>query len=58
MRRERDPSAVTVLDPDLLLRAYSIGVFPMADSRDAREVPCMTHEFGRILGRTRGLPAT
>ena len=26
------------LDPDLLLRAYSIGVFPMADSRDAREV--------------------
>ena len=27
-----------VLDPDLLLRAYSIGVFPMADSRDAKEV--------------------
>jgi leucyl/phenylalanyl-tRNA--protein transferase len=26
------------LDPDLLLRAYSIGVFPMADSRDAREL--------------------
>ena len=26
------------LDPDLLLRAYSIGVFPMSDSRDAREV--------------------
>lgn len=26
------------LDPDLLLRAYSIGVFPMADSRDAPEV--------------------
>ena len=23
------------LDPDLLLRAYSIGVFPMSDSRDA-----------------------
>ncbi|WP_106639996.1 leucyl/phenylalanyl-tRNA--protein transferase [Allosphingosinicella vermicomposti] len=26
------------LTPDLLLRAYSIGVFPMADSRDADEV--------------------
>jgi leucyl/phenylalanyl-tRNA--protein transferase len=31
-------SAVTSLDPDLLLRAYSIGVFPMADSRRARDV--------------------
>ena len=38
MRRERDPPAMTVLDPDLLLRAYSIGVFPMADSRSASEV--------------------
>src|SRR3546814_528651 len=27
-----------VLDPDLLRRAYSIGVFPMADSRDADEI--------------------
>ena len=27
-----------ILDPDLLLRAYSIGVFPMADSRDAPEL--------------------
>jgi leucyl/phenylalanyl-tRNA--protein transferase len=26
------------IDPDLLLRAYSIGVFPMSDSRDAEEV--------------------
>ncbi|MBC7986210.1 MAG: leucyl/phenylalanyl-tRNA--protein transferase [Sphingomonadaceae bacterium] len=26
------------LDPDLLLRAYSIGVFPMADSREADHV--------------------
>lgn len=26
------------IDPDLLLRAYAIGVFPMADSRDAREI--------------------
>ena len=29
---------MAVLDPDLLLRAYSIGVFPMSDSRDAHEV--------------------
>ena len=29
---------MTVLDPDLLLRAYAIGVFPMADSRDASDV--------------------
>ena len=27
-----------VLDPDLLLRAYAIGVFPMSDSRDAKQV--------------------
>jgi leucyl/phenylalanyl-tRNA--protein transferase len=27
-----------LLDPDLLLRAYSIGVFPMSDSRDAKDV--------------------
>lgn len=26
------------LDPDLLLRAYSIGVFPMSDGRDARNL--------------------
>jgi leucyl/phenylalanyl-tRNA--protein transferase len=29
---------VSPLDPDLLLRAYSIGIFPMADSRRAREI--------------------
>ena len=29
---------MAIIDPDLLLRAYSIGVFPMADSRDAAEV--------------------
>ena len=29
---------MAVLDPNLLLRAYAIGVFPMADSRDAKEV--------------------
>jgi leucyl/phenylalanyl-tRNA--protein transferase len=27
-----------ILDPDLLLRAYSIGVFPMSDSRDASDL--------------------
>jgi len=27
---------VKTLDPDLLLRAYSIGVFPMSDGRDAQ----------------------
>jgi leucyl/phenylalanyl-tRNA--protein transferase len=27
-----------VIDPELLLRAYSIGVFPMSDGRDATEV--------------------
>ena len=26
------------IDPDLLLRAYAIGVFPMSDSRDAEDV--------------------
>jgi leucyl/phenylalanyl-tRNA---protein transferase len=29
---------VTALDPDLLLRAYSVGVFPMANSREAGDV--------------------
>jgi leucyl/phenylalanyl-tRNA--protein transferase len=29
---------MAVIDPDLLLRAYAIGVFPMADARDADEV--------------------
>ncbi len=29
---------MTAIDPDLLLRAYAIGVFPMSDSRDAPEV--------------------
>lgn len=29
---------MAVIDPDLLLRAYSIGVFPMADSRDADDI--------------------
>jgi leucyl/phenylalanyl-tRNA--protein transferase len=29
---------VELLDPDLVLRAYAIGVFPMSDSRNANEV--------------------
>ncbi len=31
-------AAMAPIDPDLLLRAYSIGVFPMSDGRDADEV--------------------
>jgi leucyl/phenylalanyl-tRNA--protein transferase len=31
-------SFMAVIDPDLLLRAYAIGVFPMSDSRDAKDV--------------------
>ncbi len=30
--------AAEPIDPDLLLRAYSVGVFPMADSRDAKDI--------------------
>jgi leucyl/phenylalanyl-tRNA--protein transferase len=29
---------MAVIDPDVLLRAYAIGVFPMSDSRNAEEV--------------------
>jgi leucyl/phenylalanyl-tRNA--protein transferase len=29
---------MAVIDPDVLLRAYALGVFPMSDSRDAEEV--------------------
>jgi leucyl/phenylalanyl-tRNA---protein transferase len=29
---------MALIDPDLLLRAYAIGVFPMSDSRDAEEI--------------------
>ncbi len=36
MSRPRGPAPD--LDPDLLLRAYSVGVFPMADDRDAPSV--------------------
>jgi leucyl/phenylalanyl-tRNA--protein transferase len=31
-------AAMKGLDPDLLLRAYTVGVFPMSDSRDAKDV--------------------
>jgi leucyl/phenylalanyl-tRNA--protein transferase len=37
MSSARDGKA-TRIDPDLLLRAYSVGVFPMADSRDAEDI--------------------
>ena len=29
---------MTAIDPDLLLRAYTVGVFPMADSRTAKDI--------------------
>lgn len=37
------------LDPDLLLRAYTIGVFPMADSRDAASVYWVEPKVRAIL---------
>src|SRR3546814_2095099 len=40
---------MSTLDPDLLLRAYSVGVFPMADSRDAPEVFCVEPKRRGIL---------
>lgn len=52
-----------MIDPDLLLRAYSIGVFPMADSRTADDVywvepkkrgilPLDDFRLSRSLGKT------
>ncbi len=38
-----------MIDPELLLRAYSIGVFPMADSRDAGEVFWVEPRRGAII---------
>lgn len=37
------------LDPDLLLRAYAMGVFPMADDRDARSVYWVEPKWRGIL---------
>jgi leucyl/phenylalanyl-tRNA--protein transferase len=37
-RRRLQSIAAFVIDPELLLRAYSIGVFPMSDSREAGEI--------------------
>jgi leucyl/phenylalanyl-tRNA--protein transferase len=31
-------AGMALIDPDLLLRAYAIGVFPMSDSRDAEDI--------------------
>ena len=36
--RANDPTPMTALDPRTVLGAYSIGVFPMADARDAADV--------------------
>ena len=38
MRGVGRDAAMRAIDPDLLLRAYSVGVFPMAESRDAPEI--------------------
>jgi leucyl/phenylalanyl-tRNA--protein transferase len=36
--KDNPQAEIMSIDPDLLLRAYEIGVFPMSDSRDASEV--------------------
>jgi leucyl/phenylalanyl-tRNA--protein transferase len=41
------------LDPDLLLRAYSIGVFPMSDGRDANDLYWVEPRKRAILPLTR-----
>jgi leucyl/phenylalanyl-tRNA---protein transferase len=38
-----------VLDPDLLLRAYASGIFPMADARDADEIYWVEPERRGVL---------
>jgi leucyl/phenylalanyl-tRNA--protein transferase len=40
---------VDLLDPNMLLRAYSVGVFPMADSRNADEVFWVEPKMRAIL---------
>ncbi len=56
-------AAAEPIDPDLLLRAYSVGVFPMADSRDASDIfwvepkrrgvlPLDGFHLSRSLGKT------
>jgi leucyl/phenylalanyl-tRNA--protein transferase len=40
---------VDLLDPNMLLRAYAVGVFPMADSRDADEVFWVEPKMRAIL---------
>jgi leucyl/phenylalanyl-tRNA--protein transferase len=43
------PSPRQTLDPQLVLGAYSVGVFPMADSRDAEEVYWVEPQARAIL---------
>jgi leucyl/phenylalanyl-tRNA---protein transferase len=63
VRRAGRDAAMRAIDPDLLLRAYSVGVFPMAESRDAPEIfwveprkrgvlPLDGFHLSRSLGRT------
>jgi leucyl/phenylalanyl-tRNA--protein transferase len=42
-------AAVSVLTPDLLLRAYAAGIFPMADSADDPEIFWVDPEWRGIL---------
>lgn len=37
------------LDPEMLLRAYALGAFPMADSRDARHVFWVEPQYRGVL---------
>jgi leucyl/phenylalanyl-tRNA--protein transferase len=47
MRRPTDPPEA--LDPDLVLRAYAMGVFPMADARDAADIYWVEPKVRAIL---------
>ena len=47
MTRPQAPSEL--LDPDLVLRAYAMGVFPMADARDAAGVYWVEPKFRAVL---------
>ena len=62
-RRDAILAHVKPIDPNLLLRAYSVGVFPMADARDADDVywvepkmrgvlPLDGFHLSRSLGKT------
>ena len=49
MRKPRSPQPAVKLDPDLLLGAYSIGIFPMGDSADDPEIVWIKPESRGII---------